>query len=571
VVLAVALFFDDNNSRRIVRSLQRQAFMADATILVVDDDRTIVRLCERLLARASFEVLSAMDPLDALRILERHPVHLLLSDIRMPIMDGFELVSRAKEIQPDLPVLVMTGYGSIENAIQALHRGVDGLILKPFENTSELVRAVQRVLEESRQRRDAARLHALRPLLDVTEQLLAETSPDLLEKQILSAVKGLFQAVYAGIYRLNDSKDDLLPVRSTEPWVLPEHHRLRRWLVRQLIGRDIPLVAHTYAPGTSEDLQVLMHDAGLASLMFNSVRRSNNHFAFCACRDVDSGPFTEADLEMFAILTRQAGVALENAHLYSDLKEYVRQVEDSQRALVQAEKMSAVGRLMASLAHEINNPLQAVRNALHLAEHRGLETEERLRYLELTDRELERLVTTVRRMLDFYRPVGADKVKGDVQVIVENVVALLAPQFRERRIDLHVQYYGDNRPLEFVPDQILQVLFNLLINAMDAIEEDPEALPLRAEGKEVWIDVRHEEDGVRVLVEDSGPGIPYEMRERIFEPFISTKPNGTGLGLSVSYGIMEKHQGSLSVVPACHAGGACFEIRIPLGVNDQDG
>jgi DNA-binding LytR/AlgR family response regulator len=117
-------------------------------------------------------------------------------------MDGFELISQAKKIQPDMPVLVMTGYGSMENAIQALHEGVDGLIIKPFENSAKLVQTVQRVLEESRQRRNAARLQALRPLFDVTERLLAETSPHALEKLILNSVTGLFQAVYAEIYRM---------------------------------------------------------------------------------------------------------------------------------------------------------------------------------------------------------------------------------------------------------------------------------------------------------------------------------------------------------------------------------
>jgi len=118
--------------------------MMEATILIVDDDRTIIRLCQRLLERASYRVFTVMDPFDALKILERQKVDLLLSDIRMPIMDGFELISQAKQYQPELPVLVMTGYGSIDYAIQALHRGVDGLILKPFENSAELLQAVQR-------------------------------------------------------------------------------------------------------------------------------------------------------------------------------------------------------------------------------------------------------------------------------------------------------------------------------------------------------------------------------------------------------------------------------------------
>ena len=96
--------------------------MPGSVILIADDDRTTVRLCQRLLERSAYQVIIAVDPIDALKILEWQKVDLLLSDIRLPAMDGFELISQAKKIQPDMPVLVMTGYGSMENAIQALRR-----------------------------------------------------------------------------------------------------------------------------------------------------------------------------------------------------------------------------------------------------------------------------------------------------------------------------------------------------------------------------------------------------------------------------------------------------------------
>jgi two-component system NtrC family sensor kinase len=245
-------------------------------------------------------------------------------------------------------------------------------------------------------------------------------------------------------------------------------------------------------------------------------------------------------------------------------------VEESQRALIQAEKMAAVGRLMASLAHEINNPLQSVRNCLHLVGHKGLHTEQREYYLNLTDTELERLVLTVRRMLDFYRPGGADKEKADMHSVIEQVLGILSPQLNEQKIRVKVQYSGENRLVEMVPNQIQQVIFNLVLNAMDALEEvdaqeGQDDQPGRL--KEVWIDVIHETDQVRVTVEDSGPGVPPELHERIFEPFVSTKQHGTGLGLAVCYGIMERHQGTLSLVAPRYALGACFEMIIPFGAD----
>ncbi len=544
--------------------------MAEAIILIVDDDRTIVRLCQRLLERAAYQVFTALDPLEALKILEQQKVDLLLSDIRMPIMDGFELISRAKQFQPDLPVLIMTGYGSIENAIQALHRGVDGLILKPFENTAELIQAVQRVLEESNQKRDVARLQALRPLFDVTERLLAETSPVLLEKLILNAVTGMFQASHGGIYRINPQDTCVEIIRTTEnkPLVDPE---VQQRLIQLAAREGSPLAINANGPSFNEQIQQTLKKAGLEGLLFALVRRNASQFIFCACRGKGNPHFTEADLEMFVILARQAAVAMENARLYSELKNYVRRVEESQRALIQAEKMAAVGRLMASLAHEINNPLQAVRNCLHLASYKGISMDQRFHYLDMTENELERLVSTVHRMLEFYRPGGIEKNPSDLHQIIEKVLALLGPQLKEQKIQVHFRAFGDNKPIDLFPDQIQQVIFNILLNAMDAMEDGCNNGNQRNDQKEVWIEVLHEDRQVRIRIEDAGPGIAEELREHIFEPFISSKQQGTGLGLAVSYGIMERHQGSLSIAPSQYREGACFEMILPVGVNGENG
>ena len=164
-------------------------------------------------------------------------------------------------------------------------------------------------------------------------------------------------------------------------------------------------------PG-EEDAQSLLSTLGLGTAILIPVARSNLHSVLFAARDATSTerPFRGADLEMFFVLARQAVVAMENAGLYEDLRDYVRQVEDSQQALLRAEKMAAAGRLTASIAHEVNNPLQSVQNCLHLAGREDLPAEKRREYFALAQTELERLMKTMQRMLDFYRP-GAAKVE----------------------------------------------------------------------------------------------------------------------------------------------------------------
>jgi two-component system, NtrC family, sensor kinase len=544
--------------------------MAEEIVLVVDDDRTTVRLCQRLLERASYQVITAMDPLEALKQLREHPVDLLLSDIRMPVMDGFELIREAKQIQPELPVLVMTGYGSIDNAIQALHRGVDGLILKPFTNTAELIQSVQRVIAENQQKKNVARLQALRPLFDVTERLLAETSPQKLEVLIHDTIIDLFRASHAGIYLLNGAGNGLTTIRTTADADNPMDAGQMDALIQLLIqdGGAAMVCASEACP--NQQAEALVHKMKLGAVMIAQVQRTNL-FIFCSVRREGQAAFTQADLEMFVIFARQAAVAQENAKLYSESKEYIRRVEESQRALVQAEKMAAVGRLVASMAHEINNPLQAVRNCLHLASRKGLASDQRFRYLEMMDIELDRLVQTVKQMLDFYRAGSADQEAVEINQIVTQVLELLKPQFDEQKIRVHFHPDTQSGIIHVVPGQIQQVILNLLINAMDAIDGACKAKPGETVKRDVWINTFTKEQKVHLLVEDSGPGIAQDLNEQVFEPFVSTKQNGTGLGLAVSYGIMERHQGTLTLASSRYGKGACFEITLPSGTERRNG
>jgi two-component system, NtrC family, sensor kinase len=533
--------------------------MADELVLVVDDDHTTVKLCARLLERASYRVITSINPVDGLKMIQESHIDLLLSDIYMPELDGFELIQQAKQIQPYLPVIIMTGHGSIENAIRALDRGANGLIIKPFEQSSDLIQAVDRVIAESRQMKDASRLYALRPLFDVTEQLLAEKTPITLEKSILKNIQDLMAACMSGILYMTGKNTCLKSVHDPESNLFdPTFANVEKALIA-LCQEGAPVISRPdrLDVNTQENLAAM----GLGPVIAAPIQRERS-FLFYAVRAAGQPMYTEADLEMFVILARQAAVALDNARLYSELKDYVTRVEESQRALVQMEKMAAVGRLVASMAHEINNPLQAVRNCLNLASRTNVSNDQRFRYLKMMDIELDRLVITVKQMLDFYRPGGDEKELVNLCQILNQVLSLLKPQFREQKINVLVNDKGKSGMVLAVPGQIQQVLFNLLINAVEAIEETG------CDGingnRNIWIDIFRKDQSVHLLVEDSGQGIAEEVAGQLFEPFVSTKSNGTGLGLAVSYGIIERHQGSLTLVTPKNGAGACFEIQLPI-------
>src|SRR5512142_34832 len=187
--------------------------MESLSILVVDDEPGIALLCKRILSRAGYDVISETDPRAAIEHLQQLHVDLLLVDIRMPEVDGFDLISRARMIQPDIATLVMTGFGTVETAIRALRQGVDGLLLKPFNKSEELLQAVEQALADNQRKRDTARVSALRPLFNVTETLFAETDRDRLLGLIVDAICEHLHCANVAYYQVEDGNVSVIAQR----------------------------------------------------------------------------------------------------------------------------------------------------------------------------------------------------------------------------------------------------------------------------------------------------------------------------------------------------------------------
>ena len=526
--------------------------MSAPHILIVDDEPGITRLCERLLTRLEYKVTSFTDPEAAMKFIDQYQFDLLLVDIRMPKISGFDLIDYTKQHQADTAILVMTGFGTVEMAIQALHQGVDGLLLKPFEVGGELARAVRQALDDNQKKRDIARIQALRPLFDITESFLAETRPEQLLGLVLSAVCGHLRCGHAGFYQRSTEGNRLSLISGRGITLCEENSDVTGGIVGRVDALNTPIWVNATGPGEPE-LQAALAAQSLGSVMCAPISRLNLHGVLYAGQDINAPAFREVEWEMFLLLAKQATVAMENARLYEELREYVRRVEESQQALIRAEKMAAAGRLTASIAHEINNPLQAVQNCLHLATRGDVTEKKRREYLDLANIELNRLMNTVQRMLDFYRPGAVDPQRVDLVRLLRHVISLMSPQLQARGIRVSTGFSSKLTSVFAVSNQLEQVFLNLVLNAYDAMPD----------GGEMHISARPLKNMVEILFQDTGTGIPEEMRSRIFEPFISSKQGGTGLGLSVSYGIISAHGGSLDLVPD-RGPGACFRIILPI-------
>ena len=269
------------------------------------------------------------------------------------------------------------------------------------------------------------------------------------------------------------------------------------------------------------------------------------------------GEFDLEDLELLKSMASTVAVALENARLYTELAEFARELERSQSQLVRAERMAAAGKLAASLAHEINNPLQAIQNCLHLIAERGsLEEGKRQTYLSMAGEEVQRLIALVQRMLDFYRPSAESPEDIDVQEALDDVFSLIGKRIQHSGVMVHREAVA---PLPSVPglaNQLKQVFLNIIINALEAMPD----------GGHLYVDTGWDEQRREVSISftDTGDGIPVSDLANIFDPFYTSKPKGTGLGLAVSHGIIERHGGRIDVESEV-GDGSTFTVHLPCG------
>lgn len=234
----------------------------------------------------------------------------------------------------------------------------------------------------------------------------------------------------------------------------------------------------------------------------------------------------------------------------------------SEAALIQSERLAAAGRLAAALAHEINNPLQAVTNLMILLGQSPTMDLQDQEFAKMAAQELDRVVHLVRQSLGFYRE-STFPAQLDIQQEIESVLTLYARQIKQNQIRISKRFRLDD-PLESYPGDVRQVFSTLLLNAMDAMPQGGH-LVIRASRSSLHKGNRAV-PGVRIAVADNGSGIAAKNLARIFEPFFTTKGDrGTGLGLWVAQGIMQRLSGSMRVRSSTHPArrGTIFSVFFP--------
>lgn len=273
---------------------------------------------------------------------------------------------------------------------------------------------------------------------------------------------------------------------------------------------------------------------------------------------------TVADIIAQAIESKRAEKSLKEyqQHLEELVKKRTKELQDTQEKLIHTAKLSAIGKLSASIAHEFNNPICGIRNVLERVSERinsgsGLdETHKDLTTLAI--KECNRMADLVKKLLDFYRPSSGIVASIDIHVITDEILLINKKRWSEKNITLHKHYDYSIPAIEAVQDQIKQVILNIMQNAEDVVPR---------KGAEIAIVTERVEPNIKIHIKDNGKGIKPEHINTIFDPFFSTKPavKGTGLGLSISHGIIKKHGGDIDVTSEVGKG-TTFTITLPINV-----
>lgn len=314
-----------------------------ANILIVDDEEHIRHLCSEILKGQSYQTFTAASAKAAVELSRNQPFDLLLTDISMPGMDGLKLLQTIKETHKEIASVVMTGYGTIDNAVEAMKLGAQGFVIKPFSQ-EELVQSVRDALERYRLLRENMRLKLLVPLFEVGKSLLSDLHLKSLLETFSRVVLNETRSDATAVMLVDDQT---LTIKSESCFILPDgiskdnFQRFEVTMGRWVLEKKTPLILNEEGPALTDEMKRFLKEAGLASAVaIPFVLKDKITGILILCKKHGNAPFNQSDLELTSILCGQASIAIGNAKLFEMIESKNRELEafyfETVNALAQA-------------------------------------------------------------------------------------------------------------------------------------------------------------------------------------------------------------------------------------------
>lgn len=557
--------------------------MSKPRVLVVDDEESIRHVLNRVLEMNGCEVRQAGSAEEAVKQIADWEPAVAMVDIVLPGKNGIQFLADVKKIYKDTEVLVMTSNSSANTALQAIRSGAYDYLQKPFDNLKEIWTNVQRALEKRglglKNREVLEKAEARNQQLSNSVSL-PEADDGLSDFSSLKEVMENFLAVVMAELDVKRASLMLLNSRSRELQIVASRGVPRGMLdMRVALGEGIAgRVAQTGEPflvtDAATDLRVderpdLSSSFISAPIAFSvPIKSEREIFGVVNVTNRASGkPFTADDTAFLSGLAGQLGIVIDGARRSDQLHKAYQSLRVMQDQLVFSERIKAVGQMAAGVAHDFNNSLSVILTRAQFAINR---LEDGAPDLDSIRADLETIVKTslqgaetIKRVQEYTRiRKGSPNASVDLNAVILDAVEIARPMWKEQceAVGVSVEVITDLGPIEAVSGnvyELTQVVNNLIFNAVEAMPD----------GGTIRISTRVDEGRVRMQVTDSGTGMSDETRQRIFEPFFSTKETGQGLGTSIIFNIVERHQGRIDVESELGKG-TSFTIRLPIFTGD---
>jgi PAS domain S-box-containing protein len=509
--------------------------ISDATVLLVDDNPQNLQVLYETLKDRGYRLLIANDGEKAMALSERHRPEVILLDIMMPGMDGYEVCRRLKS-NPETAataVIFLSALDDVDAKVKGFALGGADYIAKPFQP--------QEVF---------ARVHTHAQVVLLERQLQARN------RKLESDQSRILDAISEGIYGL-DSAGGIVFANAAAALIT-------RCTIEELIGRNFFELhfQRTGVPGASEPVAAAVPvqttcAQGIAEHQRNisMLRQDGSRFP----AEYRATPkFENDELDGAVVVFRDITSELENDLALENARETVQEQRDQ---LAHASRLATMGEMAAGFAHEVNQPLTAITNyarvALRMLAEEAADRELISQTLGKIEAQSHRASEVIRRIRTFVKKPAAGKEVLSVQSLLEETRQFAEVDARNNEIDIQVRVEGGVPDVLADPVQVQQVALNLIRNALESTRDAGRDLPVLVHAE------RQGPDSVKITVTDQGEGLPQEAEDRLFLPFYTTKENGMGIGLTLCRSLIQAQGGDIRFERP-ESGGACFAFTLPV-------